>query len=148
MSSSSPCTPRALKRLSQKRTVAPHRPMRAATSGALRPSATACCTICARRTNPAPSVRERVMCASRSASPSSKARTRMVIGMPPANPLPTRTCQVMQSRKALTGRTTKPRSAEQLADLQPLAAHLDQPVVAEQGDAAVPVTAGRLLAEC
>jgi hypothetical protein len=31
----------------------------------------------------------------------------MVIGMPSANSLPTRTCQLRQSRKALTGRTTK-----------------------------------------
>jgi hypothetical protein len=106
MSSSNPASPWALKRLSQKRIVASHRSILAAISGALRPSATACCTICALRTRPAPSVRERVTCASRSASPSFKARTRMVIGMPSANSLPTRTCQLRQSRKALTGRTT------------------------------------------
>ncbi len=46
------------------------------------------------------------MCASSSASLSPKARTRMVIGLPPANPLPVRTRQVGRSRKALTGRTT------------------------------------------
>src|SRR3712207_7913253 len=37
-----------LNRFSQKRTVAPHRPILAAISGALRPSCTACRTICAR----------------------------------------------------------------------------------------------------
>lgn len=98
MSAASPTSPRALKRLSQKRTVAPHRSILAAISGALRPS-TACCTIRALRTSPAPSVRERVMCASFSVSPSPKARTRMVINMPSANLLPVLTRQVRQSRK-------------------------------------------------
>jgi hypothetical protein len=78
----------------------------AAISGALRPSV-ACCTIWARRTTPAPSVRERVMCASSSASPSFKARTRIVIAISSANSLLARTRQVGRSRKALTGRTTK-----------------------------------------
>src|SRR3954453_14196031 len=85
MSSSNPPKPRSLKRLSQKRTVAPHRPSLAAIPGALRPSA-ACCTICARRTSPAPSVRERAMRASSSASPSPKARIRIVIGRLPHRP--------------------------------------------------------------
>jgi hypothetical protein len=76
----------------------------AAISGALRPSV-ACCTIWARRTSPAPSVRERVMCASSSASPSFKARTRIVIAISSANSLLARTRQVGRSRKALTGRT-------------------------------------------
>jgi hypothetical protein len=77
----------------------------AAISGALRPS-TACRTIWALRTSPAPSVRERIICASFSASPSPKPRTRMVIGMPFANPLPARTRQVRKSRKAFSGCTT------------------------------------------
>ena len=47
------------------------------------------------------------MRASRSTSLSPKARIRMAIAMPPANPLPTRTCQVRKSRRALTGRTTR-----------------------------------------
>src|ERR1043165_758083 len=85
MSSASPERPRSLKRLSQKRTVAPHRFILAAISGALRPAA-ACCTICARRTSPAPSVRERAMHPSSAASSSPKARTRIVIGRLPHRP--------------------------------------------------------------
>ena len=42
--------------------------------------------ICARRTSPAPSVRERAMRASSAASSSPKARTRMVIAMLPHRP--------------------------------------------------------------
>src|SRR3954468_16677504 len=83
MSSASPERPRSLKRLSQKRTVAPHRPILAAISGALRPS-TACCTICARRTSPAPSFCERVIRASLCASSSLNARTRRVMPTSPA----------------------------------------------------------------
>src|SRR6187200_1948073 len=83
ISSSSPERPRSLKRLSQKRTVAPHSPILAAIPGALRPSA-ACCMICARRTSPAPNVRERTMRASSAASSSPKARTRSVIATSPA----------------------------------------------------------------
>src|SRR4051794_5661471 len=45
MSSSSPGRPRSLNRLSQNRTVASHRPILAAISGALRPCSTACRTI-------------------------------------------------------------------------------------------------------
>src|SRR4051794_2743886 len=78
MSSSSPGRPRSLKRLSQKRTVAPHRPILAAIPGALRPS-TACWMICARRTSPAPSFCERVIRASLGASSSLNPRTRRVI---------------------------------------------------------------------
>src|SRR4051794_7402397 len=85
MSSARPERPRSVKRLSQKRTVAPHRPSLAAIPGALRPSA-ACCTICARRTSPAPSVRERAMYPSSAASSSPKARTRIVIAMLPHRP--------------------------------------------------------------
>src|SRR3954470_14324074 len=83
ISSSSPERPRSLKRLSQKRTVASHRPILAAISGALRPS-TACWMICARRTSPAPSFCERVIRASLGASSSLNARTRRVIATSPA----------------------------------------------------------------
>src|SRR3954470_16389510 len=83
MSSSSPGRPRSLKRLSQKRTVAPHRPILAAIPGALRPP-TACWIICARRTSPAPSFCERVIRASLGASSSLNARTRRVIATSPA----------------------------------------------------------------
>src|SRR6476620_8126016 len=83
MSSASPERPRSLKRLSQKRTVAPHRPSLAAIPGALRPS-TACWMICARRTSPAPSFCERVIRASLCPSSSLKARTRRVIATSPA----------------------------------------------------------------
>src|SRR3954452_8569207 len=83
MSSSSPGNPRSLKRLSQKRTVAPHRPILAAIPGALRPSA-ACWMICARRTSPAPSLCERVIRPSLCASSSLNARTRRVIATSPA----------------------------------------------------------------
>src|SRR5215217_3201213 len=84
MSSSNPCRPRSLNRLSQNRTVAPHRPILAAISGALRPASTACRTICARRTRPAPSVRERAIRASSSASSSPNARTRRAMAVPPS----------------------------------------------------------------
>src|SRR5215204_6369506 len=83
MSSSSPGRPRSLKRLSQKRTVAPHRPILAAIPGALRPS-TACWMICARRTSPAPSFCERVIRASLCPSSLRNARTRRVIATSPA----------------------------------------------------------------
>src|SRR4051812_16450424 len=83
MSSSSPPKPRSLKRLSQKRTVAPHRPILAAIPGALRPS-TACWMIRARRTSPAPSFCERVIRASLCASASLNARTRSVMATSPA----------------------------------------------------------------
>src|SRR5215213_1052031 len=83
MSSSSPARPRSLKRLSQKRTVAPHSPILAAIPGALSPS-TACWIICARRTSPAPSFCERVIRASLCASSSLIARTRRVIATSPA----------------------------------------------------------------
>src|SRR3954467_15895128 len=83
MSSASPERPRSLKRLSQKRTVAPHSPILAAIPGALSPSA-ACCTICARRTSPAPSFCERVIRASLCASSSLNPRTRSVIATSPA----------------------------------------------------------------
>src|SRR3954452_10798951 len=83
ISSSSPGRPRSLKRLSQKRTVASHRPILAAIPGALRPS-TACWMICARRTSPAPSFCERVIRASLCASSSRNARTRRVIATSPA----------------------------------------------------------------
>src|SRR5690349_19686528 len=87
MSSSSPERPRSLKRLSQKRTVAPHSPILAAIPGALSPS-TACWMICARRTSPAPSFCERVIRAiiraSLGASSSRNARTRRVIATSPA----------------------------------------------------------------
>src|SRR4051794_22140320 len=69
--------------MSQKRTVAPHRPILAAIPGALRPS-TACWIICARRTSPAPSFCERVIRASLGASSSLNARTRRVIATSPA----------------------------------------------------------------
>src|SRR3954462_10874209 len=83
MSSSSPGNPRSLKRLSQKRTVAPHRPILAAIPGALRPSA-ACWMICARRTSPGPRLCERVIRPSLCASSSLNARTRRVIATSPA----------------------------------------------------------------
>src|SRR5215218_2433461 len=83
MSSSRPPNPRSLKRLSQKRTVAPHRPSLAAIPGALRPSI-ACWIICARRTSPAPSFCERVIRASLCPSSSLNARTRRVIATSPA----------------------------------------------------------------
>src|SRR3954447_21432046 len=83
MSSSSPPKPRSLKRLSQKRTVAPHRPILAAIPGALRPS-TACWMIRARRTSPAPSFCERVIRASLCASASLNVRTRSVMATSPA----------------------------------------------------------------
>src|SRR5215213_7434197 len=83
MSSSSPERPRSLKRLSQKRTVAPHSPILAAIPGALSPS-TACWMICARRTSPAPSFCERVIRASLCPSSSLNARTRRVIATSPA----------------------------------------------------------------
>ena len=76
--------PRVLKRLSQKRAVAPHRPILAATSGAPRPSTTARCTISARRTSPAPSVRDRAMRAKPCTSSSLNARTWMVTAMLPS----------------------------------------------------------------
>src|SRR3954468_14141132 len=81
-SSSSPCNPRALKRLSQCRTVAPHRSMRALISGAFRPSS-ACRTICARRTCPAPTVRERAIRPSASRSSSLSTRTPRVMAKLP-----------------------------------------------------------------
>jgi hypothetical protein len=68
-----------LNRLSQKRTVAPQRPILAAISGAPRPSRTACRAIRARRTSPAPSVCERAIRASSSAPPLPSARTRTVM---------------------------------------------------------------------
>ncbi len=77
-----------MNRLSQKRTVAPQSPMRAAIAGALRPSSTACCTIWARRTSPAPSVRERAICASPCASSSLNARTRMGMAASQEEPVP------------------------------------------------------------
>src|SRR3954451_3248406 len=83
MSSASPERPRSLKRLSQKRTVAPHSPILAAIPGALSPS-TACWMICARRTSPAPSFCERVIRASLCASSSLNPRTRSVIATSPA----------------------------------------------------------------
>src|SRR4051794_3807513 len=85
MSSPSPERPPPVKRLSQKRTLPPHRPSLAAIPRALRPSAP-CCTICPRRTSPAPSVRERAMYPSSAASSSPKARTRIVIAMLPHRP--------------------------------------------------------------
>src|SRR3954471_21871582 len=78
ISSCSPGRPRALNRLSQNRTEASQRSRPAAISGALSPS-TACWTICARRTKPAPNVRERVIRANSSASPSCRSRTRSVM---------------------------------------------------------------------
>src|SRR3954465_11544738 len=77
-SSPSPLSPRALKRLSQWRTVAPHRSVRALISGAFRPSS-ACITIWARRTRPAPKLRERAIRPSSSRSSSLRARTRRVM---------------------------------------------------------------------
>src|SRR3954467_12695515 len=77
-SSSSPSGPRALKRLSQWRTVAPHRSMRAPISGAFRPSS-ACITIWARRTRPAPTVRERAIRPNSSLASSLTTRTRRVM---------------------------------------------------------------------
>src|SRR4051794_909710 len=92
-SSSNLWSPRALKRLSQCRTVAPHRSIRAPISGALRPSS-ACRTIRARRTRPAPRVRDRAIRSSPSRSSSLKVRTRRVMAglrlrspWPPDRPL-------------------------------------------------------------
>src|SRR5215213_8444967 len=107
MSSSSPERPRSLKRLSQKRTVAPHSPILAAIPGALSPSA-ACCTICARRTSPAPSFCERVIRASLCASSSLNPRTRSVIATSPAWTRTPCNAPDQRSRILLAGCTTKP----------------------------------------
>jgi hypothetical protein len=88
-------------RLSQNRTVAPHRSILAAISGALRPSSTACRTICARRTRPAPSVRERAIRATSSASSSPNARTRRVMAM-----LPSRTKPCLNALRTEKSQTT------------------------------------------
>src|SRR3954469_15529808 len=101
MSSSSPGRPRSLNRLSQNRTVASHRPILAAISGALRPCSTACRTICARRTRPAPSVRERAIRASWSASSSPNGRTRRVMAV-----LPNRTRPCLNAPRTKKPQTT------------------------------------------